>query len=185
MLTGRTEHDYRNRPFAGQIVLIDGRSGAGKTTIAKQIAAQNNAQLVQLDELYPGWEGLRAGVQLAISEVILQCRVPQFNWQTMRFGIPRTLNRQQRLVLEGCGVLTPDLISAARRTGARVITIWVECDEAERKARALARDGVSYENRWETWAAQEQQHIADHNPQQLAQKIYTTDGAGGDFGIVC
>ena len=29
------------------------------------------------------------------------------------------------------------------------------------------------------------EHIADHNPQQLAQKIYTTDGAGGDFGIVC
>ena len=43
-------------------ILIDGRSGSGKTELARSIAAHwPEAQLVRLDDLYPGWDGLDAG----------------------------------------------------------------------------------------------------------------------------
>ncbi|MEO8095730.1 MAG: hypothetical protein ABI632_12485, partial [Pseudolysinimonas sp.] len=40
------------------VVLIDGRSGAGKTTLARELAPLVGAQLVSLDDVYPGWDGL-------------------------------------------------------------------------------------------------------------------------------
>ncbi len=43
------------------VVLIDGRSGAGKTTLARDLAPMLGAQLVSLDDIYPGWAGLEAG----------------------------------------------------------------------------------------------------------------------------
>ena len=48
-------------PSRRPVVLLDGRSGSGKTVLAESLAPRLDAQLVSLDELYPGWEGLEAG----------------------------------------------------------------------------------------------------------------------------
>ena len=49
------------------VVLIDGRSGAGKTSLARLLVARwpltGRVQLVALDSLYPGWDGLDPGVE--------------------------------------------------------------------------------------------------------------------------
>src|SRR6478672_10427407 len=42
------------------LVAIDGPSGAGKTTLAARVAAALAAPTVHMDDLYPGWDGLRA-----------------------------------------------------------------------------------------------------------------------------
>jgi uridine kinase len=48
------------------VILIDGQSGAGKTTLAQRVVqrwpVQGRVQSVALDSLYPGWDGLEAGV---------------------------------------------------------------------------------------------------------------------------
>ena len=40
----------------GAILLIDGRSGSGKSELATAIAAATGSQVVRLDDLYPGWD---------------------------------------------------------------------------------------------------------------------------------
>ena len=57
------------------VVLIDGRSGSGKTTLARKLVARwplrGRVQLVALDSIYPGWDGLADGVETA-RELILR-----------------------------------------------------------------------------------------------------------------
>ena len=58
------------------IVLIDGRAGAGKSTFAADLLEAyfqletRLPKLVHMDQLYPGWEGLRAG-SLYLNQTIL------------------------------------------------------------------------------------------------------------------
>ena len=60
---------------ADPVVLIDGRSGSGKTTLAMKLAneifarTQLKPQLVHMDDLYPGWEGLSAGARMLVADV--------------------------------------------------------------------------------------------------------------------
>lgn len=55
------------RDMRAGIVFIDGHSGAGKTTLAREVqdalATRTGVppQIVSMDELYPGWDGLSAG----------------------------------------------------------------------------------------------------------------------------
>ncbi len=61
-----TDHRWRVMGGAGdktlgRRILIDGRSGSGKTELARAIVDDwPGAQLVRLDEVYPGWHGLAA-----------------------------------------------------------------------------------------------------------------------------
>ena len=58
------------RPY---IIAVDGRSGSGKTTLAQRLAATLRQHPVQggpltvlelsLENMYPGWDGLEAGVE--------------------------------------------------------------------------------------------------------------------------
>ena len=59
----------RRRPAVGatRLVTLDGHSGAGKTRLAGRLArALDRAPVVHLDFFYPGWDGLAAGVDLAL-----------------------------------------------------------------------------------------------------------------------
>ena len=78
----------------------------------------------------------------------------------------------RRLVVEGAGALTP-----AHRALAD-LGIWVETPDAERKRRALLRDGDMYRPHWDLWAAQENAHIARHHPRSVADWIVTETPSG-------
>ena len=56
------------------VVLIDGRSGAGKSTLARLVAdgwpLRTDPQLIALDSIYPGWDGLDAGVERAYDQIL-------------------------------------------------------------------------------------------------------------------
>src|SRR5664279_4003979 len=59
-------------PRAGtcRVLAVDGPTGAGKSTLAAAIAAELGAQVVQLDDLIPGWDGLRAGAAIVLRDVV-------------------------------------------------------------------------------------------------------------------
>jgi len=62
----------RSRPAIGatRLVTLDGHSGAGKTRLAGRLArASGRVPVVHLDVFYPGWDGLAAGVELAVDWV--------------------------------------------------------------------------------------------------------------------
>jgi hypothetical protein len=150
---------------ARPVVLIDGGAGAGKTTLARQLAdhwpTPGVVQVVGLDELYPGWGGLAAGAR-AVPDLIRGTGFRTWDWHRGAPGDWRRLNPAQPLVVEGCGAIT-----AASRTLAG-LAIWLEVDEAARRHRALARDGAEFASHWDDWAAQEAVHWLSDKPWELA-----------------
>ncbi|WP_425524495.1 uridine kinase family protein, partial [Paenarthrobacter nicotinovorans] len=56
------------------IIAVDGRSGAGKTTLAVELAARlrqhHKVSLFHLEDIYPGWNGLRTGIERYVATVL-------------------------------------------------------------------------------------------------------------------
>jgi predicted kinase len=146
------------------IVLIDGRSGSGKTELARGLAGVLGAQFLRLDDVYPGWDGLEdASGQLA--DILETGRWQRWDWESGRLAEWNTLDVNGSLIVEGSGALTR--ASRDRAT----FGIWVELDAPTRKARALTRDGGLYEPHWDAWAAQEQRHFERERPDLLADFV--------------
>lgn len=160
---------------ANPVVLIDGRSGACKSALARRLAEQwpiaGEPQLISLDALYPGWDGLTAGVDAAHDEILhphgrgLIGTWRRWDWESGDYAEAHAVNPALGLIVEGCGALTP---RTARLADVRV---WVQSSDAARKARALARDGEMFRPHWERWAAQEHEHIERNAPHRLADFI--------------
>ncbi len=149
------------------VILIDGGAGSGKTTLAEALAAWwpgGPAQVVGLDEFYPGWDGLAAG-SAAVPGVISGDGFRTWDWAAGRPGPWRALDPSAPLILEGCGAISP-----ANR-GLADLAVWLELDEASRKRRALARDGELFAAHWDEWAAQEVVHWRTDHPRDLADVV--------------
>ena len=154
------------------VVLIDGRSGAGKSSLAQALVAawplQGRVQLVALDSIYPGWDGLAEGTERAREQVL----VPhargliglwqRYDWATGAYAETQAVDPSLPLIVEGSGLLTP---VTARLADVRV---WLESPPAARKHRALERDGDPSRPHWERWALHEDAHIAEHFPAPCA-----------------
>ncbi|TPW74908.1 ATP-binding protein [Schumannella soli] len=154
------------------VVLVDGRSGAGKTSFGRDLAPRLGAHLLSLDALYPGWGGLEAGSR-AVHETVLRAVDPGYtgwNWDADRPGqwhpLPTGVDDDgPPLVIEGCGAL-----SRANRALAD-LAIWIDLDDVERRRRAIARDGETYAPHWERWARQEETFAARERPRELADLV--------------
>lgn len=163
-------------------LLIDGRSGAGKTRLARELAARYGgtaesgpvAQMLRVEDLYPGWDGLAAGAE-SVAGVLDAGEYRRYDWHAGAFLETVRLDPARPLVVEGCGALSSDSLAAARRWSKRLHgspwSIWLECPEPVRKARALARDGEIFRPHWDRWAAQEEARIAEASPRSLAHEI--------------
>ena len=153
------------------VVLIDGGSGSGKTTLAAALAPALAAQLVRLDDFYPGWDGLESA-SVAVSDDVLSAVSPgwrRWDWTTETTAEWHEVDRSLPLVIEGSGCL-----SRANRRRA-TFGIWVELDAPTRKQRALARDGEAYAPYWDRWAGQERAFALRERPWQIADLILTDD----------
>lgn len=157
------------------VVLIDGRSGAGKTTLARALVARwpaaGRVQLVALDSIYPGWDGLDDGVRLAREQIL----VPhargmvgvwqRWDWETGRPAEAHAVDPSLPLIIEGAGLLTP----ATAKLGD--VRVWVESPAGSRRHRALTRDGDGFRPHWERWARQEERHIERDAPTRHATHV--------------
>jgi uridine kinase len=152
-------------------VCVDGPSGSGKTTLAGRLAAALGAPVLALDDLYPGWDGLAAGVELVASGVVAALRAgrdatyPRWDWERSAPGPTVALGRPPVLVVEGSG-------SGARAIADHaVLLVWVDAPADVRFARAMARDGDAYRPHWDRWAAQEAVHRAAEDPRGRADVV--------------
>ncbi|KAB1656874.1 hypothetical protein F8O01_09530 [Pseudoclavibacter chungangensis] len=152
-----------------QCVLVDGRSGTGKTTLAARLARTLGGTVVHLDDLYPGWSGLRAGSEYAtraVLEPLARGEMPcwrRWNWFEDRRAETHRVTLGPPIVVEGCGAL-----SRANRSLA-TLGVWLELDEPTRHARAVARDGD--DSWWAGWRAEEDAFIASESPASLADVV--------------
>jgi hypothetical protein len=149
-------------PQAGatRVVAIDGRSGAGKTSLAAALAERLRAPVVSLEDLYGGWDGLEHGIDLLVAAVLeplaagTAARVPRYDWVAGAWAPPAVLEPPDVLIVEGVG-------AGARRAAAfSSVLVWVEVPAPVRKQRALDRDGATFAPHWDQWAAQEDLMLA-------------------------
>ena len=165
------------------IIAIDGRSGAGKTTLAIELAARlrehHKVSLFHLEDIYPGWNGLAAGIERYASTVLAPLHRGEpaewvsWDWNAHYDGATRITLPAEIVLVEGVGAAA----EAARPYLAAVI--WADAPEQDRRSRALARDGESYEPFWDEWAAQEQEWLAQDDVPALADVLVhnLADGA--------
>lgn len=150
------------------VVLIDGRSGSGKTELARVFVARHpEFQLVQLDDLYRGWDGL-AGASADLPRLLAEGTWTSWDWAADAPGAARRIDPARPILVEGAGAISRASAPLAD------LRVWVDLPEDPRKRRALARDGETYAPHWDRWADQELAHIAREDPRALAD--VTVDG---------
>lgn len=161
---------------AAAVIAIDGRSGAGKTSLAGAVAAElADATIVHLDDLYPGWDGLAATPPLLVAQILEAIRrgepaaFRRFDWVRGTFAESVTVPRTAFLIVEGAG----SSVGMARRYGD--VRVWLEADPAVRKRRGLDRDGDTYAPHWRRWADQEDAVFGADRTSQHAHLVLRTD----------
>jgi hypothetical protein len=164
------------------VVLVDGRSGAGKSTFADRLVASwpgpSQPVLVRMDDIYPGWGGLDAGSEHVRRELLAprsaggDGRWRRHDWVTGRPAEWNDVPADRPLVVEGCGSLS--------RANAAVadLRIWLDADETTRKQRALARDAGAFDDHWDMWTEQMEAFVAREMPVALADVVLRSDGGG-------
>ncbi|MBG6084214.1 chorismate-binding protein [Zhihengliuella flava] len=146
------------------IIAVDGRSGAGKSTLALELTTRlrrhRTVTLFHLEDLYPGWEGLAAGISEYAAQVLPQLAAGRpavwrpWDWAGDAPGAATRTEPAEVIVVEGVGVA-----SAAALPHLDAV-VWVEEDDRVRHQRAIARDGETYRPHWDTWAGQEDAWLA-------------------------
>lgn len=165
----------RSLGVSNPVILVDGRSGAGKSSLARRLVAawplSGRVQLVALDSLYPGWDGLDEGVEIARDAILIpHARGTigiwrRWDWDASAPAEAHAVDPSLPLIVEGAGILT-------RRT-ARLgdVRVWVESPDASRRHRALTRDGDGYRPFWDRWARQEALHLERDEPRRFATHV--------------
>lgn len=167
--------------FSTPVILIDGRAGSGKSTFAQQLRdglffqGEAAPTLVSMDDLYPGWEGLKEG-SLYLERNILQplghglkASWQCWDWAKGERGNPHEPGNGWRefiggntLIIEGCGSLSKVASESAQ------LRIWVEASESARRRRFHDRDSGLFDDYWSIWAAQEDEFYLAEKSEDLA-----------------
>lgn len=146
-------------PKCGEVtvIAIDGPAGSGKTTLAQHLAAVPPAQLVHMDDLYPGWDGLEAAGDLVAGILSSLARgeiatYHRYDWEAGAYAEPHDVDPRGIVIIEGVGSVRReyrDLFS--------VVVMVTEPDPDERLRRGLARDGEDALEQWRGWMERERQ----------------------------
>jgi len=158
------------------VILIDGRSGVGKSSLTRALVAdwplRGRVQAVALDSIYPGWDGLEDGV-VAARNLILAPHArgfigvwQRFDWEIEEYAEAHAVDPSLPLIVEGSGMITP---ATARLADIRVL---LEAPPTSRKRRALERDGDAFRPHWDRWAEQEERHLRRDEPALHATHVF-------------
>ena len=140
-------------------LLMDGRSGAGKTTLARKYGEELGLPVIHCDSFYPGWHGLAAAGRIIAEDICgLSSGYYEWDWDADRPGDFVSVNLRRGAIIEGCGALTACSARALAEKG-ELLTFYIDAAPELRKARALRRD-ADYAPYWQMWAEQEERHLA-------------------------
>jgi uridine kinase len=160
------------------VVAIDGPSGSGKTTLAKGVAdalaGMGSVEVVHMDRLFPGWDGLAVAPGLVADQVLAPLSRGEpaayrlWDWERDEWDGTSEVAPSRYLVVEGCG----SSVEPAGRYAA--VAVFVEAERLLRMDRGLARDGETYRPHWERWADQEAALFAADGTRERADLVIDT-----------
>ena len=151
---------------------VDGFGGAGKTTLAGELAAAvPGAAVIETDDLQgPGvaeWDWPRLHEQVVVPlRRGRTARYEVWRWGDRSGSGWREIDPGRLIVVEG--------VSATRRDLSIPwdLTIWVDADPRVRSDRIAARDGAELEPLWlENWLPSEEAYAARERPQERVDLI--------------
>lgn len=164
------------------VVAIDGRSGAGKTTLAQGVAADltsyGTVEVVHMDRLYPGWDGLAESSRILATHILepISRAGPAaydcWDWEAGGWGETVTVEPTDFLVVEGSG----SSVGPARSHAA--VSVFLDADEELRRRRGLGRDGEAYRPHWHRWSRQEEAVFAADDTKARADLVIDTTASG-------
>jgi uridine kinase len=157
------------------VVAIDGPSGSGKSTLATALAARlGGAQVVRMDDIYPGWEGLADAVPHLHDWVLAplargeRAAYRRFDWDAGEYAEWHEVPAAPVLVVEGVAA------GASLLAAYESVLVWVEAARGVRFERGMERDGEGYRPHWERWAEQEHAHFAADGTRARADLVVDT-----------
>ncbi|MDQ3155981.1 MAG: hypothetical protein M3Q98_04555 [Actinomycetota bacterium] len=161
-----------------KVIAVDGPSGAGKTEFANALAADLDAPVLHLEDVYPGWSGLAETPGLIVKGVLEPLtvgeigKVARWDWEHEHAGETIHVTPTPLLILEGVG------------SGAQVcrpylsLIVWLDAPASIRKERALSRDGDVYAPFWDMWAEQERRLFEADGTRAVAEVVVDTGRDG-------
>lgn len=150
-------------------ILIDGPSGAGKTTLAHALGEVLGVPVYGAEYWAPGWEGLEEGSK--VTEELVSGAASTYrrwDWEAYDFADEVVFDAAGSWIIEGCGSLTRG--SAPHAT----LRVWVDAESDIARSRGLSRDGETYARHWDSWHRQEVDHWQRNDPSALADIILQT-----------
>ncbi|MDT0201518.1 4-amino-4-deoxy-L-arabinose transferase [Nocardioides sp. AE5] len=145
-------------PGGGRLLCIDGPPGAGKTSLARELAdvwtqESRTVAVVHMDALYDGWDGLRdpgLGARIRNGLVVPWAsgttgRCPAYDWALGRFEGEVEVAPADLMVLEGVGSGMRGLADL------RTVLAWVQAPRQVATARGLARDRALHDRMGLAW----------------------------------
>lgn len=167
----------------GRLVCVDGPAGSGKSTLGRAIreaaSSHGSSDLVQLDDLLDGWDGLEKVSATLERDVLTPLaqgrpgRYRRYDWHRERFAEEHVVAPVDLLVVEGVS-------SGASSCSSWITTlVWVEAPADVRMARGLARDGEALRQQWMRWMAAEETLFTRERTRERADVVVDGTGATG------
>jgi hypothetical protein len=155
-----------------RVLAVDGRSGGGKTTIARRLAASvPGATVLHTDDVawyhaFFDWADLMRDGILA----------PLRRRRSVAYRPPAWAERGREgaiTVPAGCPLVIVEGVGIGRRELSEYVDalLWVQTDEDEARRRGLARDGADEATFWAEWQAAEDPFQAEQRPWERAGLI--------------
>lgn len=161
------------------LVAIDGRAGAGKTTLAsileKQWSTNQTVTVIHMDDLYDGWDNaLTQKLTLILGKIVsahnsrVAFTIDIFNWKSMSFDSTRVIDPVDILILEGVGAGQ----KVVRDAGAQLY--WLDIEPEIGIARVLRRDGDQIAEHMKKWQIDQELHFLRDKTRENAEHIQSS-----------
>ncbi len=164
---------------AKSVIAVDGPAGAGKTTLATNLALALSqdlkVQVIHMDDLYDGWQNaLGAQLSETLTYIVSSHRIgkkvkfSKYDWIQSQFNEAQEIPEADLIILEGVGsgqLAIRDELAAL---------LWIDIDHSLGLERVISRDGDSIKAQMQKWLVQQEQHFAREGTQNAADFILTT-----------
>lgn len=166
------------------LVGLDGCGGAGKSTLAEELAIEReNVQVVHIDDFYKPkdervevTETTPVHINFEFDRLKQQVLEPLEHGETAKYqtvnGEAVEVKPSGYIVIEGLGTLGTELRSHFD------YKVWVEALETVRRQRGVERDSEDWATIWDNeYLPQDARYVAEQQPQMVADIVIKNDSA--------